>query len=260
MDCLERVVVIRTMVGTAIAASTGCSYGGSFVDCEVSCTQSTGCPPGFTCSASSPGEQGLCWSGATAPSCGAILDGSVDGNVDAGTCLTYFSDETSFDVAKGTLALNIEDFTRKADGSPTQGSGFAYRTGDYFFWRGRLTFKTRGVNNAPGQQSNQIVVGGNDATITIMSGIGGATARDAIVATFTPHVAAVAFRPSDDEGTQSYVFEVTTTSGTTSFPVATAKAPFVGVVNGCGNAIVSAALVSPTPSHWWRLFGVTFGP
>jgi hypothetical protein len=194
------------------------------------------------------------------PSCAAILDGGVDGNVDAGTCLTYFSDETSFDIAKGALVLNIEDFTRKADGSPTQGSGFAYRNSDFFPWRDRLTFKTRGVNNSLGQQSNQIVVGGNDATITIMSGIGGATARDAIVATFTPHVAAVAFRPSDDEGTQSYVFEVVTTSGITSFPVATAKAPFVGVVNGCGAAIVAAALVPPTPSHWWRLFSVTFGP
>lgn len=94
-----------------------------------------------------------------------------------------------------------------------------------------------------------------------MSQITGATARDAIVASFTSNVAAVAFRPNDDEGMQGYTFDITTTSGTSSFPVAaTPGTPFVGVVNGCGNVITSAALVPPTPSHWWRLFSVTFGP
>jgi hypothetical protein len=157
--------------------------------------------------------------------------------------------------------LQRRGFSRTADGSPTP-SSFVIQDGNYFYWRDRLTFKTRGVNNADGAQVITIAVGGNapPAASTIMAQIGGATARDAIVASFTSQVAAVAFRPSDDEGAQSYIFEIVTTSGTTSFPVSTAKAPFIGVVNGCGNAIVSAALVPPKPSHWWRLFSVTFGP
>ena len=66
---------LSRMFAVAIAASAACSsYGGSFVDCEIACTPTTGCPPGFTCSAS----EGLCRSGTTAPSCAAILDGSVD--------------------------------------------------------------------------------------------------------------------------------------------------------------------------------------
>jgi hypothetical protein len=75
-------VVIRALLGMAIAVCSACSYRGGFVDCEISCTQSTGCPPGFTCSASSPGGQGLCRSGTA--SCSAIFDGGVDGGVDAG--------------------------------------------------------------------------------------------------------------------------------------------------------------------------------
>jgi hypothetical protein len=81
-------VVIRTVVlAMAIAAIAACSYKGGFADCEVACTSSTGCPPGFTCSASSPGETGMCRNGATTPSC---VDGGVDGiadgsGADAGT-------------------------------------------------------------------------------------------------------------------------------------------------------------------------------
>ena len=41
----------------AIAACAACSsYEGSFVDCEVACTPSTGCPPGFECST----PEGVC--------------------------------------------------------------------------------------------------------------------------------------------------------------------------------------------------------
>jgi hypothetical protein len=69
-------VVIRTVLGVAITASTACSYGGGFVDCEIACTPPTGCPAGFACSAS----EGRCRSGATTASCAAILDGGVDGD------------------------------------------------------------------------------------------------------------------------------------------------------------------------------------
>lgn len=71
-------MVIRTVLGIAVAALAACSYRSSFVDCELACTQSTGCPPGFMCSAA----EGLCRSGATTASCGAILDGGVDGGTD----------------------------------------------------------------------------------------------------------------------------------------------------------------------------------
>jgi hypothetical protein len=67
----------------AIAASAACSYRASFVDCEISCTQSTGCPAGFKCSASTPEEIGVCWNGATAPSCTDHQDGGMDGGMDA---------------------------------------------------------------------------------------------------------------------------------------------------------------------------------
>lgn len=87
----------------------------------------------------------------------------------------------------------------------------------------------------------------------------GSTARDALVATFSSNEAAVAFRPSDDEGAQGYSFEVATVSGAVSFPVASAHAPFVSVVSDYGGVITSPTLSSPTPSHWWRLFSVTFG-
>lgn len=73
-------MVIRAVVATVIGACAACSYGGSFVDCEVACTTSTGCPAGFTCSAT----EGLCRSGATTASCGAILDGEVDSSLDRG--------------------------------------------------------------------------------------------------------------------------------------------------------------------------------
>ena len=51
----------------------GCSYHASFGDCEVSCTQATGCPDGFSCNA-----EGLCRvSGATA-TCNQVLDAPRD--------------------------------------------------------------------------------------------------------------------------------------------------------------------------------------
>ena len=71
-------MVIKSVFAIVIAASAACSYKGSFADCEISCTQSTGCPAGFRCSATNPEEVGLCWSATTAPSCTENQDGSVD--------------------------------------------------------------------------------------------------------------------------------------------------------------------------------------
>ena len=71
--------MIRSVLGIAIAMSAACSYEGSFGDCEIACTPSTGCPAGFTCSAS----EGLCRGGAMATSCAAIFDGGLDGDIAA---------------------------------------------------------------------------------------------------------------------------------------------------------------------------------
>lgn len=254
MRLLEAVTTAYAVTAFALAA---CGYNASFEDCTITCSATSGCPSGLTCATS----EGLCRTGDTTDLCAAIA-GDAAGAADAGTCLTYFDDETAFAGATSALTMNVENFSRTANGSPTP-NAFVIQNGSYFFWHDRLTFKTLGVNNAPGSQVETIAVGGNTAPTpsTIMPQISGATARDAIVASFTSNVAAAAFRPSDDEGMQGYMFDITTTSGTSSFPIAaTSRTPFVGVVNGCGNVIISAALAPPTPSHWWRLFSVTFGP
>jgi hypothetical protein len=180
---------------------------------------------------------------------------------DAGPCLTYFDDEAAFASATSTITLDVEDFSRIADGSPTP-NAFVIQGGTYFYWHDRVTFETFGVNTTPGTNANTIAVGGNVAPTpsTIMAQIGSATARDAIVSSFTPGVSAAALRPSDDDGTQAYLLEVTATSGVSSFPVAAAHAPFVGVVSSCGAVIGTVTLSPPSPSGWWRLLDVTFGP
>jgi hypothetical protein len=151
----------------------------------------------------------------------------------------------------------VEDFSRTANGSPTP-NAFVIQSGDYFFFRDRLTFATFGVNDMPGTQANSIAVGGaTPAPSTIMTQLG-STARDAIVATFSSGQAAVALRPSDDDGTQSYVLDVTTTTATVTFVVASAHAPFVGVISHCGSVIKDVTLSPPKPSGWWRLSSVTF--
>lgn len=237
----------------AIAAS--CNYDADIRDCRAACTASSECPSGLTCATS----EGWCRTGETAAACpGMAGDGGATG--DGGRCLTYFEDETAFATATSSLSMNVEDFSRIASGSPTP-NAFVIQGGDYFFWHARLTFSTFGVNDMPGTRANSIAVGGNTAPApsTIMSQLMN-TARDAIAATFSSNVAAVAFRPSDDEGAQGYSLGVATTSGTVSFPVASAHAPFVGAVSHCGNVITSATLSPPMPSNWWRLFSVTFGP
>jgi len=70
-------MVIKTVLVMLIAACAACSYKSSFVECEVACTESTGCPLGFTCS---PTEN-LCRSGVTNASCAAILDGGIDSEI-----------------------------------------------------------------------------------------------------------------------------------------------------------------------------------
>ena len=261
---MERVVVnsfSTTLTKCAIVAIlSSCGYGASFEDCTIICSATSGCPSGLTCAMTPPASEGLCGTGDTIALC-ATNGGDAANGGDGGSCLTYFDDETAFAGATSALNMSLEDFSRTANGSPTP-NAFVIQNGNYFFWHDRLTFKTLGVNNAPGSRADAIAVGGNTAPnpTTIMSQMS-ATARDAIVASFTSNVAATAFRPSDDEGMQGYTFEITTTSGTSSFPVAaTSRKPFVGVINGCGNVILSATLAPPTPSHWWRLYSVTFGP
>lgn len=227
-----------------------CSYRADFDDCRVACGAASGCPSGLTCATS----EGWCRTGETAALCAA-----TDG--DAGPCLTYFDDETAFMTATSTLTLNVEDFSRTAAGSPTP-NAFVIQNGDYFYWHSRVAFETHGVNTMPGGEASTVAVGGAaaPAATTIMSQLSSSTAHDAIAASFSTAVGAVAIRPSDDEGTQGYAFEVVTTSGTMMFPVASAHAPFVGIVDSCGSGIISATLSPPMPSHWWRLFRVTFGP
>lgn len=240
---------MRTSAAVAVViSSTACDYTAEIKDCHATCTASSSCPAGLTCAT----DEGWCRTGETNAAC-------ATNNGDAGPCLTYFSDESAFAVATSSLGMNVEDFSRIAGGSPTP-NAFVIQGGDYFFWRDRVTFATLGVNNMVGTRANTIAVGGNTAPApsTIMSQLG-ATARDAIVATFSSNEAAVAFRPSDDEGTQGYSLDIATANGTVSFPLTPARAPFVGVVSSCGNVIMSATLSPPMPSHWWRLFSVTFG-
>lgn len=229
---------------------TGCGYSAGFGDCRVACDINSGCPTGLTCDTT----EGRCRTGETTAACAAIGE-------DAGPCLTYFDDEAAFAGATSALSISVEDFSRIADGSPTP-NAFVIQDGGYFYFHDRVTFATFGVNNMSGTRTNTVAVGGSTAPnpSTIMSQLSSSTARDAIVATFSSNVAAVAMRPSDDEGVQGYSFDVATTSGTVSFPVAAVGAPFVGVVSNCGSVITSTTLSPPMPSHWWRLFSVSFGP
>lgn len=246
-------LVVKTLVSIwALITTAACGYDVQLGDCAIRCaTNEDVCPNGMAC-----GNEGLCRTGEIVAACAAI-------GGDGGSCLAYIEDETAFASAASSvgLSLSIEDFSRIAGGSPTP-AAFVIQGGDYFFHHDRVTFKTLGVNNMPGGQANTIAVGGNAAPTpsTIMPQISGATARDTIEASFPSAVAAVAFRASDDEGMQGYMFEVTSQGEPVPFPVATAQAPFMGVVSRCGNVITSAALIPPMPSHWWRLRGVTFGP
>ena len=110
-------MVIKVVLAVAITALGACSYEGKFVDCEITCTPSTGCPTGFTCAAS----EGLCRSGATMESCAVVRDGgndavTVDGTTDPcagvstpasctkfvcdGTCHLYCTTPLNWDMAK----------------------------------------------------------------------------------------------------------------------------------------------------------------
>ena len=114
--------MIKTVLVIVVVACAACSYKSSFGACEVGCTVSTGCPPGFACSATSPGEEGLC--GATPASC-AVFDGGIDGDIDddgptdpcagvsipaacagatpfvcEGTCHVYCTTPSNWDMAK----------------------------------------------------------------------------------------------------------------------------------------------------------------
>jgi hypothetical protein len=64
---MEWIVVIRAAI-VAVIAAAGCGYGASFRDCEIRCTAATGCPTGFSCSAS----EGVCRASGATQSCAAI--------------------------------------------------------------------------------------------------------------------------------------------------------------------------------------------
>lgn len=67
----------------AIATCMACSYKGSFVDCEIACTPSTGCPSGFECSSA----ENLCRPANVNMSCSSILgDASSDAPPQFSSC------------------------------------------------------------------------------------------------------------------------------------------------------------------------------
>jgi hypothetical protein len=111
-----RTAIRDAVLGVAIAACAACSYyGGIFVDCEIACTPSTGCPPGFTCSAS----EGLCRSGATTPSCAAIFDGGPDAPgadaFDPSVCPTTYAISLPSTTSRYRLASGGLDWTHAID-------------------------------------------------------------------------------------------------------------------------------------------------
>lgn len=68
--------VVRWAALVAAIAAAGCSYRASFRDCEVRCTAATGCPAGFSCSAT----EGMCRAPGETQSCAAIAgDAGLDG-------------------------------------------------------------------------------------------------------------------------------------------------------------------------------------
>ncbi len=63
--------MIRVVVAVAVVA--GCSYGPSFRDCDIACTQASSCPDGFTC-----GPEGFCRASGASASCDAVRDARDD--------------------------------------------------------------------------------------------------------------------------------------------------------------------------------------
>jgi hypothetical protein len=242
--------VVKSLALTLVFVA-GC-YGPSYSDCTIACSAETGCPSGFSCSMS----ENLCRTGETTDSCTTVMD---DGG--GSSCFTFYGDSASYAAATTSIAMNTEDFTRLADGSPTPQT-FVVQDGDTFFWHDRVTFESVGVNSDAGTQANTIAVAGAGSAIppySIMSQID-ETARDAITAPFSAPEAAVALALQDDDGSQAFSLEVTTRNGTQTFPVPSGHTPFAGVVSTCVNTITSITLSPPTPSGWWRLFSASFGP
>jgi len=73
------------MLAPLLALAGACSYDAAFRDCEIECTDATGCPSGFSC-----GSQGLCRpTGVTAATCrlaacdGGPVDVLANGDFDA---------------------------------------------------------------------------------------------------------------------------------------------------------------------------------
>jgi hypothetical protein len=53
--------------------AAGCGYHASFGDCEIHCTQATGCPDGFSCNG-----EGLCRADGVSATCNQVLDAPKD--------------------------------------------------------------------------------------------------------------------------------------------------------------------------------------
>ncbi|HEY4182013.1 MAG TPA: hypothetical protein VGM90_34455 [Kofleriaceae bacterium] len=115
-------MVIRAVLVAVIAAGAGCSYGGSFGDCEVACAASTGCPSGFTCAVS----EGMCRSSATpATSCAAILDGgagSGDGDINDSDAQPTMDAQSSTDAPSSMDAQTTVLLSQNANAIPTIGN------------------------------------------------------------------------------------------------------------------------------------------
>jgi hypothetical protein len=94
-----------------------------------------------------------------------------------------------------------------------------------------------------------------------MSDVGGAQARDAVIAAFSTEQRAVGLVVNDDEGSQMFTLIVTVSDAnatTYTFTATADKSTFVGIVDNCSYPISSVLIAPPIPSHWWRLQSVTF--
>ena len=81
-----------------VAIIPSCGYGASFEDCTITCSATSGCPSGLNCATT----EGLCRTGDTTDPCAAIAGDAASAG-GAGTCLTYFDDETALAGATSVL-------------------------------------------------------------------------------------------------------------------------------------------------------------
>jgi hypothetical protein len=85
--------MVGRLLLVVLAALAGCSYNAAFADCEVSCTQATGCPDSLTC-----GDEGLCREPGIEATCASIFS-------DAAKELSPFTFSPAYN---NTAGLNVE--------------------------------------------------------------------------------------------------------------------------------------------------------